>query len=383
VKNSLLLKNCLLYNSSDNSSLVDILIEDSKISFVDKPSLLKSPDETIDVNGRIAAPGLIDIHIQGAGGADILDGTEDALLTIARTLARTGTTSYLGTTVVKPKENNYHLKVAKRYVNKFVDGATLSGFHLEGPFINPEKKGALNPSGIYPSSPEALNEILDVTGDTLKMMTIAPEMPGNFNIIKELKKKNIIPAFAHSTADYNEAKKGFEAGINHVTHIFNAMPGLHHRNAGPLNAIFENESITAQIISDGHHLHPSTVKMIYKILGLERCICITDGIQAIGLPEGRYIYNGREYESKGGAARYLDGTLIGSAMSLLEIVFKFKEFTGCTLEEAINSASKNPAKLLGLNKGDIEKGKDPDIIILDNDNSVFLTIVNGKVVYRK
>ncbi|HEX9739538.1 MAG TPA: hypothetical protein VGA29_02080, partial [Ignavibacteriaceae bacterium] len=129
MKNSLLLKNCLLYNSSDNSSLVDILIEDSKISFVDKPSLLKSPDETIDVNGRIAAPGLIDIHIQGAGGADILDGTEDALLTIARTLARTGTTSYLGTTVVKPKENNYHLKVAKRYVNKFVDGATLSGFH--------------------------------------------------------------------------------------------------------------------------------------------------------------------------------------------------------------------------------------------------------------
>jgi N-acetylglucosamine-6-phosphate deacetylase len=123
--------------------------------------------------------------------------------------------------------------------------------------------------------------------------------------------------------------------------------------------------------------------MIYKILGPERCICITDGIQAIGLTEGKYFYNGKEYESKGGAARYLDGTLIGSAMSLLEIVFKFKEFTGCTLEEAINSASKNPAKLLGLNKGDIEKGKDPDIIILDNDNSVFLTIVNGRVVYRK
>jgi len=383
VKNSLLLKNCLLFNSPDKSAITDILIEDFKISFVGHPSLLKEPDEIIDIDGRITAPGLIDIHIQGAGGADILDGTEDALLTIARTLARTGTTSYLGTTVVKPKENNYHLKVAKRYVNKFVDGATLSGFHLEGPFINPEKKGALNPSGIYPSSPESFNEILDITGDTLKMMTIAPEMPGNFNIIKELKKKNVIPAFAHSTADYNEAKKGFESGINHITHIFNAMPGLHHRNATALNATFENETVTAQIISDGHHLHPSTVKMIYKILGPERCICITDGIQAIGLPEGRYIYNGREYESKGGAARYLDGTLIGSAMSLLEVVFKFKEFTGCTLEEAINSASKNPAKLLGLNKGDIEKGKDADIIVLDNDNSVFLTIVNGRVVYRK
>ena len=379
----MLLKNCLLYNSSDNSSLVDILIEDFKISFVGHPSLLKEPDEIIDVDGRITAPGLIDIHIQGAGGADILDGTEDAILTISKTLAGTGTTSYLGTTVIKPEENNHHLKAAKEYVNKFVEGATLAGFHLEGPFINPEKKGALNPSGIYPSSPEALKEILDVTDGTLSMMTIAPEMPGNLEIIKKLKEHNVIPAFAHSNANYEETKKGFEAGINHVTHIFNAMPGLHHRNAGPLNAIFENETITAQIISDGHHLHPSTVKMIYKILGLERCICITDGIQAIGLTEGKYFYNGKEYESKGGAARYLDGTLIGSAMSLLEIVFKFKEFTGCTLEEAINSASKNPAKLLGLNKGDIEKGKDPDIIILDNDNSVFLTIVNGRVVYRK
>ncbi len=161
------------------------------------------------------------------------------------------------------------------------------------------------------------------------------------------------------------------------------MTGLHHRNATALNAIFENETITAQIISDGHHLHPSTVKLIYKILGPERCICITDGIQAIGLPEGKYFYNGREYESKGGAARYLDGTLIGSAMSLLEIIFKFRQFTGCSFEEAINSASKNPAKLLNLNKGELKKDMDADIIILNNDNSLFITIVNGKVVYKK
>jgi N-acetylglucosamine-6-phosphate deacetylase len=221
---SLLLKNCFLYNSSDKSSRVDILIEDSKISFVGKPTLLKAPDETIDVEGRIAAPGLIDVHIQGAGGADVLDGTEVALITIAKTLARTGTTSYLGTTVVKPDEKNHHLKVAKEFVNKNVDGAILSGFHLEGPFINPEKKGGLNPSGIYPSSPGALKEVLDITGDTLKMMTIAPEIPGNLEIIKQLKENGIIPAFAHSNADYEETKKGFEAGINHVTHILTQCP---------------------------------------------------------------------------------------------------------------------------------------------------------------
>jgi N-acetylglucosamine-6-phosphate deacetylase len=379
---SLLLKNCLLFSSQDKTNLVDLLLENGKISSIGKINSVSS-DQIIDVGGRIIAPGLIDVHIQGAGGSDVLDGTEEALLTIAKTLAKTGTTSYLGTTVVKPETQNHHLKIAKELVNKNVEGATLLGFHLEGPFINPEKKGALNPTGIYPSSSEALKEVLDITNGSLSMMTIAPEMPGNLEIIKQLKVNGVIPAFAHSNANYDEAKKGFEAGINHVTHIFNAMSGLHHRDATALNAIFENETVTAQIISDGHHLHKSTVNMLYKILGSERCICITDGIQAIGLPEGRYFYNGREYESKSGAARYLNGTLIGSAMSLLEIIFKFKEFTGCTLEEAINSASKHPAKLLGLNKGEIAEGKDADLIIIDNNNSVYMTIIHGKVVYSK
>jgi N-acetylglucosamine-6-phosphate deacetylase len=378
---SIIIKNARLYNTTATSQTFDILIEDTKILQVGKFSADMTNGKVFDANGKIAAPGLIDIHIQGAGGADILDGTEEALKTISKTLAQTGTTSYLGTSVVNTQENNHHLKLACEFVNKDLDGAALLGFHLEGPFINLEKKGGLNPKGIYPSSNEALKEIYDVVKDALKIMTIAPEMPGNLEIIKRLKSKGTIPAFAHSNATYEETIKGFEAGINHVTHIFNAMPGFHHRNPTALNAIFENSEITAQIISDGHHLHPSTIKMIYKILGPNRCICITDGMHGIGFPEGKYIYNGREYESKGGAARYLDGTLIGSTMSLLEIVFKFKEFTGCSLENAINSASKNPANLLGLNKGEIEKGKDADIIILNNDNSLFAAIVNGKVTY--
>lgn len=379
--NSLLIKNARLYHKTNQTS--DILIENKKISRIGRFSINQSNIAVIDVEERIAAPGLIDIHIQGAGGWDILDGTEEAVTTISKTLAKIGTTSYLGTTVVNPDKNNHHLKFARQFVNKYSDGATLLGFHLEGPFINPEKKGALNPKGIYSSSPEALSEIYKITADSLKIMTIAPEMPGNLEIIRQLKSKGTIPAFAHSNADYEEMINGIEAGINHVTHIFNAMPSLHHRNAGALNAIFENDEITAQIISDGYHLHPSTVKMIYKLLGPRRCICITDGVQGIGLPEGKYVYNGREYVSKNGVARYTDGTLIGSTMSLLEIVFKFKEFTGCSLEDAINSSSKNPADLLGLNKGEIKKDRDADIIILNNDNSLFTSIVMGKIVYAE
>jgi N-acetylglucosamine-6-phosphate deacetylase len=383
VINSLLLKNCLLYNSSDKTNLTDIFIEDSKISFTGKLPEEKPSDNVIDASGRIVSPGLIDVHIQGAGGADILDGTEEAVKTISKTLARLGTTSYLGTTVVKPSTNNKHLKAARELVNKNIDGATLLGFHIEGPFINPEKKGGLAEDGIYPSSKEKMYEILEITGNHLRMMTIAPELPGNLDIIRELVKNNVVAAFAHSTASYEETLTGFEAGINHVTHIFNAMNGLHHRNPGPITAIFENKTVSAQIISDGHHLHPTIVKLVYNNIGPERCICITDGIQAMGLPEGRFFYNEREYETKSGAARYLDGTLIGSAMSLLEIVLKFKEFTGCSLKEAIDSASLNPARLLKLNKGSLEKGKDADLIILNEDYSVFAAIVNGKIVYKE
>ncbi|RJP65691.1 MAG: N-acetylglucosamine-6-phosphate deacetylase [Ignavibacteriales bacterium] len=381
---SLLIKNCRLYNSLNSNQLKSILIENGKISDIDSTEISES-NKTLDIDGKIIAPGLIDVHIQGAGGADILDGTQEALQTISNTLARVGTTSFLGTTVVKPLEENKHLKLANNYIEKDLEGANLLGFHLEGPFINYNKRGGLDPASIYNSSPEKLEEVLQVTNDNLRMMTIAPELPGNLEIIKELRRNNIVPAFAHSEADFEETKKGFDAGINHVTHIFNAMLPLHHRNPGPLAAIFENKEVSAQIISDGHHLHPAIVKILYKFLGADRCICITDGVQAIGLPEGNYVYNGREYTSKNGAARYLDGTLIGSAMSLANIALKFWKFTGCSFDEAINSASKNPAVLLGIydRKGSIDINKDADLIVFDKDYSIYATIIGGKVVYKK
>lgn len=374
----MLIKNCLLY---DKNELTDILIVDGKIKEIGKQSN-PADDNIIDAGGKTIIPGLIEVHLQGAGGADILDGTEDAVLTISKTLAKLGTTSFLGTTVVKPADDNRHLRTASKLVNKELNGAYLLGFHLEGPFINSKKKGGLAPDSIYDSSPEKLEEIFDVLGNTLKMMTIAPEMPGNIGIIKELRKHNTIPSFAHSDATYEEALKGIEAGICHVTHIFNAMPPLQHRTPGPLAAIFEDKSISAQIISDGHHLHPSIVNIIYRMIGAERCICITDGVQGMGLPEGKYIYNGREYSSFEGAARYNDGTLIGSTTSLLNIALKFKEFTNCTFAEAINTVTKNPAKLLGLEnkKGCITIGADADLVILNDDYSVSTTIINGKTV---
>ncbi|MCX6152084.1 MAG: N-acetylglucosamine-6-phosphate deacetylase [Ignavibacteriales bacterium] len=385
MQNSILIKNCRHYSSLSKTAKYNILINDGKISEVNQKKITTDTVEEIDAEGRIAAPGFIDVHIQGAGGADILDATKEALETISITLARVGTTAYLGTTVVKPLEENKHLKLVREFVDSDLGGATLLGFHLEGPFINIKKKGGLDPASIYESSPEKLKEILEVTGHKLKMMTIAPELSGNLEIIQQLVRNKIVASFAHSEANYEETKNGFEAGINHITHIFNAMMPFHHRNPGPLTAIFENEEVSAQIISDGHHLHPAIVKIIYKFIGPERCICITDGVQAIGLPEGRYVYNGREYDSKAGAARYLDGTLIGSAMSLGNIAVKFMQFTGCSFKTAINTVTKNPAKLLGIydRKGSLDVGKDADLVLLNKDYSVNTTIINGKVVYHE
>jgi N-acetylglucosamine-6-phosphate deacetylase len=380
--NKILIKNCRLYNQSE--SLTDVLIKSGRIAVLNNNI---EPDDAfvIDADEGILAPGFIDVHIQGAGGSDILDGTEEGLETISLTLARLGTTSFLGTTVVKPTENNRHLRTANNFVNKNLKGANLLGYHLEGPFINVKKKGGLDPKSIYDSSPQALNEILEVCEGNLKMMTIAPELPGNLNIIKELKRNNVVAAFAHSEATYDETKAGFDAGINHVTHLFNAMNPINHRQPGPVTAVFENDYVTAQIISDGHHIHGAVIKMIQKNIGSHRCIPITDGVQAMGLPEGSYFYNGKEYESKAGAARYLDGTLIGSAMSLGEIAIKFMQFTGCSLSEAINSVSLNPARVLGLDsrKGRITEGYDADLVIMNKDLKVVTTIVNGEIFSNK
>jgi len=384
MNNTLLIKNCRLYNSPPDAKPVDIFVEGKTISSITGGEDFPGVDE-IDAGGRVAVPGFIDVHIQGAGGADILDGTEEALQTISETLAKTGTTGFLGTTVVKPETGNAHLKFGKNFAGRGLTGAVMHGFHIEGPFINIKKKGGLSEHCIYESSPEKLDEILEVTGNTLKMMTIAPELPGNLNIIKSLVNNDVIAAFAHSDATYEETNRGFEAGIDHVTHLFNAMPPLHHRNPGPLTAIFEHKDITAQLISDGHHIHPRIVNLTYRLIGGHRCICITDGVQGMGLPEGRYMYNGKEYESKNGAARYLDGTLIGSTMSLGNIAVKFMEFSGCSFETAINTVTGIPAKLLGIDdrKGSLEPGKDADIVLLDSDFSVWSTFVEGTQVYLR
>jgi N-acetylglucosamine-6-phosphate deacetylase len=380
---TLLIKNCLFYDKPD-AGKQNILIKNGKMVGLGV-SEENNVSSIYDAGGRIVAPGFIDLHIHGAGGADVGDGNLDSLKKMSKTLARYGVTSFLATTMLEPDTDNQHLKVLKNGIKNDRSGANILGVHLEGPFISPEMRRGIPKRAIFRYSPDKLHEIQDLLGNKLKMMTIAPEIKGGIKLIKDLKSNNIVPALGHTNATYEETKKAFDAGMDHVTHIFNAMPALHHRQPGPLLAIFESETSSAQIISDGVHLDPNIVNYLYKTLGNQRCICITDGIQAIGLPDGRYKYYGREYIKKEGTARYLDGTLIGTTLDTGTIAFKFKEFTGCTMKDAIATVTKNPANVVGIQdkKGSLEKGKDADLVMLNNDHTVYATFVGGELVYQQ
>lgn len=380
----LLITNCKLYTAPADKQTTSILIEDGIISKIGRLNSI-TESNTLDAEGRIIAPGFIDVHIQGAGGADILDATTEALQTVSQTCARLGTTSFLATTVYKPNQENKHLKLAAEQAGNNLGGANLLGIHLEGPFISPEKKAMVPSECICPPSVQVLDKILGMTGSNLKMMTIAPELQGNTEIIQKLVKSNIIASFGHSNATYEETLNGFKAGISHVTHLFNAMPPIHHRSPGPLLAIFETKDITAQLIADGAHIHPRVLKFAFETIGSNRIITITDGMRALGLPDGKYIYNNVEYETKEGIAKNKNGILIGTALSLNQLLHKFSTLTGCPFDTAVKTATENPAKLLGIEhkKGTIGEGKDADLVLLNHDFSVHTTIVAGNIVFQK
>jgi N-acetylglucosamine-6-phosphate deacetylase len=349
-----------------------------------------TPEAVLDAEGRLAVPGLIDLHVQGAGGSDVLDGTPQAMQTIARTCARHGVTGLLATTVFRPGGDNRHLPVAAAACRaqgraSSEEGADLLGLHLEGPFIAPEKRGMIQPDCLGPVREETLTELLRLCGGALRMLTIAPELPGALEMIRRLTAQGVLASFGHSAADYLQTAAGLKAGIRHATHLFNAMPALHHREPGPVPALLERREVSLPVIPDGVHLHPAILRLLAGLVGPERVVLITDGLQAMGLEDGSYTYDRQPIVVSGGTARSPDGKLVGTTLGMNRLIQRYHGFAACPLAQAVRAASFNPACVLGIQRrtGSLENGKSADLALLNPDFTVWKTWKRGRLIYAQ
>ena len=372
------ISNCRIIDSPDEIS--HILVENGKIIKITS-SLPKDGELLFDAKGMIVAPGLIDTHVHGAGGANPTDGKAESLHTMAKTLCRLGTTSFVATSFYFNDTDNQHLHMMGSIVTSRNEADYL-GMHLEGPFINPVKKGGIAMKCLAEPDRETLSDVLVKTRARLSILTLAPELPWNEYVIQTCKEFGIIASFGHSNATADEANIGFEQGIGLVTHLNNAMRKYDRDEKTPFPAILKSDAYV-QMITDGVHLDEKTIKYFYEQFGSNRIVLITDGIESCGLPEGEYDFNGIKYRSENGLASYSDGSgMIGTSLSLFEIMMRFKRFSGCTLKEAIQAASENPATCLGIDdhKGFIKPGYDADMILINENEQLVNVLKNGKVI---
>ena len=355
-----------------------VLLYDHKIvNTVDEIDL--TDIETIDAKGAYVSAGFIDLHIHGSGGADVMDATPDALETISSTLLQTGTTSFLATTMTMSSEDiDKALQNIQLHAFK-VSGAHILGIHLEGPFINISKHGAQDKA--YVQAPNVA--LIENYMQEVKMITLAPEIKGAEGFVKQLTKEypHIILSIGHSDASYEECQESFTWGISHATHLFNAMNPYHHRKPGIVGAVFDSD-VTCDIIADLVHTHPSTLELVQKVKK-EKLILITDAMRAGCMKCGTYDLGGRSVEVDEGKAVLEDGTLAGSVLKMNDALFNMRTHTSMNMVEIVNSATKIPARKLGVKKGELKEGYDADIVIFDENFSIISTIVSGEVKYKR
>lgn len=365
-----------------------LVIEKNKIKAIISESEIKNylpAEEKKFTRDYFLAPGLIDLHIHGCQGKDVMDADESALSVISQALAKEGVTGFLATTMTAETETLDHVLQAVKNKMQNQTGATLLGVHLEGPFIAREKMGAQ--SGCYALSPDVkhMQRWLDLFPNVIKQVTIAPELPGAMALIHYLKTKNIVSSIGHTHASFDETNAAIQAGSSQATHLFNAMRPLHQREPGALGALLLSDDIVAELIFDEFHLHPAIVELALKLKGRERLVLVTDAMRAKCLGDGQYDLGGQMVNVRDGKATLEDGTLAGSTLSLPRAIQSMSQIPGCSLVDAIHMASRNPARALGLGKqkGVIAPGFDADLVVLNAAFEAVLTISGGEVVYSK
>jgi N-acetylglucosamine-6-phosphate deacetylase len=335
-------------------------------------------------------PGMIDLHIHGAFGADVMDCSIEALETISNALPKEGVTSFLATTMTAPKKD---IEKALSCVKSFTEiqnhytGAQLLGVHLEGPFISPQKKGAQNEKDIIPFDESLFANWQKISGDKIKIITLAPEIIDKTCIKKLVKNQHVIISAGHSNATYQETLNAIDAGVSYATHLFNGMRAIDHREPGVAIALLLSNQVCVELIADGFHLHPEMIKLVTKLKPLEKIILVTDAMCAKGMPEGVYELGGQKVKVKENKAilERNNNVLAGSVLTMNTALKNFMAYSGLSIQNAIKTISANQAKKINVfnKKGSIALNKDADLVVLNERLEVILTICQGNISFQK
>jgi N-acetylglucosamine-6-phosphate deacetylase len=330
-------------------------------------------------------PGFFDVHIHGGLGCDVMRGTAGEMKEMETFLARHGVTSYFPTTVTASLDVTLtaleRLAEAIEAAEKSNAGrARPRGIHLEGPFLSHARRGVHPPSDLMSPSMGVFDKFWQAARGHVRMMTIAPELDGAEEVIAEASRRGVCVSLGHSDADLEQAGRGVRAGARHATHTFNAMRPLDHRKPGILGEVLTNRQLSADVIADGIHVHPTVIDLLFRAKGIENFVLITDAISATGMPDGRYQLGTLEVELKDGRCMY-GGNLAGSALTMDRAVRNVMKFVGLDLQQAVRAATANPARVVDMpKKGTIEPGADADFVVLTPSGEVRATIVKGVLV---
>jgi N-acetylglucosamine-6-phosphate deacetylase len=338
--------------------------------------------DVLVADGLVALPGFVDLHVHGAVGADVMDADPEGLRRMARFYAGHGVTAWLPTTMTAGAPDIERALEAVRAVAGPVEGgATILGAHLEGPYLSPARAGAQDESWIRVADRAEATRLLD-TG-VVRLLAVAPEIDGNHWLIGAATARGVTVSAGHTDATYDQTLAAVQAGVRHVTHAFNAMRPLGHREPGVLGAALTVPELRCELVADNVHVHPAAMRLLVKAKGAGGVVLVSDAVRATGLPDGAYTVGDRPAIHMGGAIRLADGTLAGSVLTLDRALRNLQSATGRPLAELWPAASRNAAKAIGVDdaKGSLEPGKDADLVLLDPALEVVVTVAEGSIVH--